>query len=88
MATDQFEGWFHLLHAVELFIRIITDPCSKIYSSIKVESLAELLHISLDRAQTIVATMIVEDQLPADIDQVAGLVIFTASASPILESIN
>ena len=59
------------------------EACSKLYSSIKVDSLAELLHISLDRAQTIVATMIVEDRLPADIDQVAGLVIFTTSASPI-----
>lgn len=57
------------------------EACSKLYTNITIESLAELLGVSLHRAQSIVAHMINEDRLPAEIDQVSGIVRFTQSAS-------
>lgn len=52
------------------------EACSKLYVNITFSSLARLLHIAEERVQHIVATMIREGRLPAEIDQVKELVIF------------
>jgi len=52
------------------------EACSKLYKNITFTSLAKLLRIPKERAQNIVATMIIEGRLPAEIDEIEDLVIF------------
>ena len=52
------------------------EACSKLYTNITFSSLAKLLQIPKEKAQKIVATMIIEGRLPAEIDEIEDLVIF------------
>jgi COP9 signalosome complex subunit 4 len=67
----------HILNVLDTaIIQHNLVACSKLYINISFLSLARLLHITQDRAQDIVATMIREGRLPAEIDQIDDLVIF------------
>lgn len=56
------------------------EACSKLYSTIRIDSLADLLGVSVIRALDIVARMITEGRLPAEIDQVDGIVTFLTAS--------
>lgn len=52
------------------------EACSTLYTNITFSSLAQLLRISPEKAEDIVATMIRESRLPAEIDQMEDMVMF------------
>jgi COP9 signalosome complex subunit 4 len=52
--------------------------CSKLYSSVTITSLAELLSVDEATAMNVVAKMILEDRVRGSIDQISGIVSFEA----------
>lgn len=67
----------HVLNVLDTaVIQHNLEACSKLYVNITFSSLAQLLLISEEKVQHIVATMIREGRLPAEIDQMDDLVIF------------
>jgi len=67
----------HILNVLDMaVIQHNLEACSKLYTNISFSSLARLLQITEGKAQDIVATMIREGRLPAEIDQMEDLVIF------------
>jgi COP9 signalosome complex subunit 4 len=61
------------------------EAASKLYSAIRVEELAVLLGVGVEKAEAAAARMVMEKRLAASIDQVEGLIRFTSAADPLVQ---
>lgn len=61
------------------------EAASKLYNNIRVDELGGLLGVSREKAEQAAARMVMENRLAATIDQVDGLITFTASADPLMQ---